>query len=266
MNVQTNKSLFYGFENRSAVESPAQYGLQSAGGEVKVGVNVFEGAVVGVGAGTLRTSVGRGERENEPQFVDVYRGRPYVDGTYQNLYKIFALYDTQTPMLAPTSGTKALVQYEAGPDTAPEVERLLAQVSHLVPLPGENFVLALRARHERVWGGDNPFYNQARLGGMNTLRGYRSSRWTDSASILYGAEGRWRFWEPNGAVQRLELNLGYDTGRVYNEGAVDVLFEDLRPDYVAGLTFVFRQGIPLRLDFAHSPEGDQFYLHLLYPF
>lgn len=264
---QTNKSLFYGYGNFSSLESPSQYSLQTFVYDLRMGINIIENGVIGVGYGSSRSSVGRGARESEAQYVDRYADRRFVSGSYSNLYKFFALYDSSSPEFAPVKGTKAQVQYEMGTEgIEPEVKKFSASVVHLIPVFGEDLIVAVRSRHERTWGGDNPFYSQSRLGGMNTLRGYRGGRWTDSASILYGAEARWNFWKSSGWFKKYELSFAYDTGRVYNDGAINVLFDDLRPSYVVGLSGILEKGFPIRMDIAQSTEGYQFYLHLLYPF
>ncbi len=265
--VQSKKTLFYGYGNFSSLSGPSQYSMESLASELKVGVNIIEAVVAGIGFSNNDTSIGQGDRVIEPQYVDQYSSARFVNGSYQNFYKIFAMYDTQAPEFVPVSGTKVLVQYEQTPeDITPAAQKVLAQASHILAVSDGELWLVLRARHERVWGGDNPFYAQSRLGGKDTLRGYAINRWTDSASILYGTEGRWNFWQPGGWFERMELNLGYEVGRVYNNGAINVLMDELRPSYVIGLTGVLTQGVPVRADFAFGPEGMQFYMHLLYPF
>jgi outer membrane protein assembly factor BamA len=262
---QTNKNLFYGYGNQSSLDAPSQYSLRSFNYDLRLGFDVTEHSVLGVGYGESRVGVGRGERLEEPQYLDRYSDRKFVNGNDQSFFKAFAMFDDQEPEFAPQSGTKALLEYDLGLNDKPEMSRVLASAARVFPL-SEGLLLVGRGRFERVWGGDNPFYSQSRLGGSNTQRGYRAGRWTDFASVLYGAELRWVFWQPGGWMQRMELSAGYEVGRVFNNGAMNVLWDELRPSYVVGLTAVLPQGVPLRLDVAQSPEGTQFYVHLLYPF
>ena len=152
-----------------------------------------------------------------------------------------------------------------GAQNTPDISKAALDATHYFPIFDKDFLVVARGSWYRTWGGDNPFYSQSRFGGVDTLRGYRDGRWTDFASVLYGTEARWAFYEGSGWFSRWELSGGYEIGRVYNDGAINVLFDELRPSYVAGLTAVLTDGVPVRVDVASSPEGLQFYLHLLCP-
>lgn len=269
MSINSKRNLFYGFENNSSLENPSQFSQVTLRYDVKLGINVYENTVIGAGYGNNETSIGRGERAEEVQFLDRYVDRPFPTGATIKTLQLFAMYDSQEPELAPSAGTKAQILYEQNASKGagePEHQHLLISAAHIFQLTGEDLLLLARTRHERAWGGDTPFYAQARLGGSNTLRGYKGGRWTDSASILYGTELRWAFVKTSGWFQRWELNFAFETGRVYNNGAVNVLWDQLRPTYVVGLSPVLTQGVPIRLDVAWSPEGTHSYFHLLYPF
>lgn len=266
MYAQTDKGLFYGYGPLSSLEGPSQYSMKTTAYDFKLGFNMTEHSVIGVGYGASDVSVGRGSRTEETQYVDRYVGRPFVEGSSQGFLKTFLMYDSLAPEFAPQEGTRAIIEYQMGNQNSPEISKAMAGVTHYLQIYGNDFLVVLRGKWDRTWGGDNPFYSQSRLGGTNTLRGYKGGRWTDFASVLYGAEARWAFLETSGWFSRWELNFGYETGRVFNDGAINVLFDELRPTYVVGLTAVLSSGAPVRLDVANSPEGNQFFLHLLYPF
>jgi len=264
--LRTEKSLFYGYGSFTSLVGPSQYSMQSLSYEIKLGYNVTDQIVAGLGYGVSQVAVRRGSREDSVQYVDRYSDRPFVNGSDQRLLKLFAMYDDQDSEFAPESGTKAIFQYEMGHESRPEISKLMGSAVHIFQITGDTLLGVARARFQRTWGGDNPFYSQSRLGGRDTLRGYKNGRWTDSASVLYGAEARWKFWQIGGWLQRMELSFAYETGRVFNNGAINVLWDELRPNQVIGLTGVLSSGIPVRLDVAQSPEGYEFYFHLLYPF
>ena len=84
--------------------------------------------------------------------------------------------------------------------------------------------------------------------------------------MLFDIEGRWDFWDPGFLVESLELSLGLDMGRVFEFEVLPPLLDDYHLGWTIGLTGILAGGLPVRFDWARGPEGDLFYLHLLYPF
>ena len=249
-------------------DDPTQFSILSHKFEGKLGINIYENLTLGVGSGYTQTEVGYGSYEGFPQYIDFYTQQRLRRGTLFRPLQGFLLYDTQTPQLAPQSGNLLQVTYEQNQkqNDEPDYAKLQAIAQRIQPISGQSLVSVFRIRHERVWGGDLPFFGQARLGGMSTLRSYRSGRYTDFASILYAVEPRWVFWRPGDWAERLEFHVAAEAGRVYNSGTITTLYDQLHMSWVTGLTIVLDSGVPLRLDVGAGPEGTQAYLHLFYPF
>jgi len=265
----SSRSLFYGFGPNSLLFDPAQYTQLSQKLDGKFGLNIFENFVIGALATYNKTEIGDGNREDSTQFLSRYESSaPYPRGAISRSLGAFMLYNSQEPEFAPQSGTNAMASYEASISNAsdePKYQRIQAKAVHVQPIVEEELLVVGRVQHERLWG-DAPFYSQARLGGMHTLRSYKGGRFTDMSSILYGVEPRWVFWRPESSFTRVELSGGIEAGRVYNTGTAATWYDQLNTSYVVGLTGILKPGIPLRMDWASGIEGNQFYLHLFYPF
>ncbi|MFK7756206.1 MAG: BamA/TamA family outer membrane protein [Flavobacteriales bacterium] len=114
-------------------------------------------------------------------------------------------------------------------------------------------VIAGQFYSDITWG-DVPFFQQARLGGTKQLRGYLDGRFLDNSSITPQIETRFKIWKRFGGVA---------FGGV---GTVFKTFSDLedsrwRYNYGAGLRYTLEQEkqINIRLDYALTPEGANFY-------
>jgi outer membrane protein assembly factor BamA len=145
------------------------------------------------------------------------------------------------------------------------LQKLRIELQKFWPLL-DKLTLLTRARYDHQWGKDVPFYLESKLGGQSSLRGFRSNRYIDAASQVFNIEPRWSFWEINTSViKKIELSVAYEFGRVFN-------YENLPPfdsyhfDWDFGLTFITGADLPIRLDYAVSPESSLFYLHLFQPF
>ncbi|MGE3974880.1 MAG: BamA/TamA family outer membrane protein [Bdellovibrionales bacterium] len=258
--------MFYGYGNGTSRDDPTQYSLLRHLLRARAGFYVFDNTIIGVGGAYEQTEIGSGNLEETRQFGHTYPSAPHRDGTIFRPIEVFLLYDTQASDFAPTQGSLFEFSYSQNlhQHAEPEFMRYLAQAQHILPLG--NLSTSFLIRHERVWGGDTPFFGQARLGGESYLRSFKPGRYTDFASILYGVEPRWIFWRPGGALERLELSAGVEAGRVYNDGTLTILYDQLHISWIGGLTAVWSSGIPMRLDVASGPEGTLSYLHLFYPF
>jgi hypothetical protein len=127
--------------------------------------------------------------------------------------------------------------------------------------------LCARLRIERLTGGDVPFYEQAILGGRNTLRAFGEDRFTDLASFLLQVEARF-------TVLRIPI-LGtrtiwqvvpfFDFGRVFHDFRND-LRNDWQPSPGLGVRVAIPTNIVIRLDVGYGIEGAALFLGLGLPF
>jgi hypothetical protein len=266
--VFSQRRLFHGLGNMTSLLDPTQYSILSHRAEGKVGVRVLDSLILGVSGAWVHTEVGSGNREDHPQLVNFYTSDRLRRGTALRPLGAFLIYDDQDSDAAPLRGSELLFLYEKNQQTGdePEYTRVFTTAKHTLPLVDSELVSVFRIHHERVWGGDMPFFGRAKLGGPTNLRSFSRGRFTDFSSILYGVEPRWVFWRPGDYFERMELSTGVEAGRVFSDGTITTLYDQLHVSWVGGLTFVLKSGIPLRLDVAAGPEGTLGYLHLFYPF
>lgn len=98
------------------------------------------------------------------------------------------------------------------------------------------------------------------LGGANTLRGYKQSRFMAPLMSFINVELRWRFWSQTLWGQHFTFNLVpfIDTGRVWNK-IKDYSFKDYKTNRGIGLRVPWNQSTVLSFDFAQSSEDHQFF-------
>jgi hypothetical protein len=151
-------------------------------------------------------------------------------------------------------------------------ETIAQQVFTLI---GENFfdiigdkslILVSRGKFQHEWGDNIPFFLQEAIGGADSLRGFYTNRYADAVSTVINEEGRYTFWTPGATwMQRLEVSMAFELGEVSTYSTLPP-FGGYHTDWDVGLTGLLEGGVPIRLDYAWSPESDLIYLHLFYPF
>jgi len=130
--------------------------------------------------------------------------------------------------------------------------RFDAEVNQFLPVLRENWVIALRAL-TTLTGTDTgqrvPFFLLPDLGGGRELRGYSSWRFRDRQRILLTAEYRWT------AGNFVDMALFLDAGKVVAEPS-DVNLDGLRTTYGIGVRFHTPLSTVMRVEFAHTDEGN----------
>jgi len=261
------QSLFYGFGNQTTNYFPTQYSVLDTIYSLKMGIEVVSNVIAGLTYAQNTLTIGRGPDNGTPNYLDQYSPTLQFNATTMKTIGGFVSYKTFAPEYAPDSGRNVQFSYEHSTPYAPnepQFDRMNLSYTEIFGVG--DFRLLPRFVHERVWGGDLPFFMQARIGGKNSVRAYPFGRFSDFASVLYGGEARYPLFQPGGFIQKVEVSFGLETGRVYNSGTIGTLVDQLHTGYDYGLTAVIAGGIPLRFDDAVGPEGNQIYMHLFYPF
>lgn len=99
------------------------------------------------------------------------------------------------------------------------------------------------------------------LGGTNTLRGYKQSRFLDRGMYFFNAEVRARFAQFNILNQSFALSAVpfYDAGSVYNKLKDAFNISRVRYSEGIGLRIAWNSSTILRFDYAVSKEDGQFF-------
>jgi outer membrane protein assembly factor BamA len=265
----STRSLFYGLGNGSGLANATQYAINDNDVYLRGGIRIYDELIFGVGYAHRSTGIDRGSDPLLPQFLDVYANSPRISGTTTTSTSVFFAYDTRTPTFAPQEGnfgymSLSQAQPRSGEDLA-QKDFLITGVNYY-DIIDKDLILVSRGKFEHEWGENVPFFLQTALGGVDSLRGFRTNRFIDAVSTLINEEGRFTFWNGgSGLIQRLELSLAFELGEVstYSEFPP---FGGYHTDWDLGLTGLLEGGIPIRLDYAFSPESGLIYLHLFYPF
>jgi outer membrane protein assembly factor BamA len=134
--------------------------------------------------------------------------------------------------------------------------RLDLELQQYFPFFNERRVIALRARTtltDMKAGQTVPFYLQPRLGGPDTLRGYRPFRFADNNSLLMSAEYRYEVFSG------LDMAIFADAGKVTaRRGQIN--FKDLESSVGFGFRFNVHNNVFMRVETAFSHEGIQIVL------
>ncbi len=101
-------------------------------------------------------------------------------------------------------------------------------------------------------GSRVPFYFQRTLGGSEMLRGFREFRFRDRNLVFLSTEYRWE------AIPALEFALFYDAGKVFPRRS-DFNLDGLQTSFGLGIRVKTRSSVVLRIDMAHSREGNRIY-------
>ncbi|MEJ2721344.1 MAG: BamA/TamA family outer membrane protein, partial [bacterium] len=99
-------------------------------------------------------------------------------------------------------------------------------------------------------GGAVPFFDMPRVGGSQTLRGFREFRFTDNNAAVINIEYKYPI------ESLLEAVLFWDEGQVFGETA-DFDLSDFRSSYGGGIRAVFHGNVFVRLEVARGAEGSR---------
>lgn len=144
-----------------------------------------------------------------------------------------------------------------------------------VPVFSDRSSLALRYNTElndTKGGSVIPFYELARLGGQNTLRGFNTFRFHGANSVLFQGEFRQNVIQfGDDALKGVDVNVFADAGQVWGKGFEALCFNPLEDytrgdkfdfdnyevDFGVGATARISKTFALRMDYAHSNESDR---------
>jgi outer membrane protein assembly factor BamA len=143
-----------------------------------------------------------------------------------------------------------------------------------IPVFSDRSSIALRYTTElndRKGGSVIPFYELAKLGGNNNLRGFRTFRFHGANSVVFQGEFRQNViqFEDN-PLKGIDVNVFADAGQVWGKGFEALCFNPLEDytrgdrfdfdnyevDFGVGLTARISKTFAVRFDFAHSNESN----------
>lgn len=148
----------------------------------------------------------------------------------------------------------------------------ISQKVYFSPFPDfADLVLAGRGVYS-FQKGDVPFYalnnlsftegNKSGLGGLRTMRGYKSNRFVGKVMALTNFEIRWTMFDFDLLSQNFALILVpfVDAGRVFDDPQ-DSSFQSWKLDYGAGLRIAWNQATIIMFDYGMSSEDSGLFIN-----
>lgn len=204
------------------------------------------------------------------------KGVPGFGRSLVTFLQVGVVYDTRDFEPDPNRGIFAEVTDEYGSHLLGSdynMNKLFAQVKFYKKLFPNTFKKVIWANRVGMGYtfGNSPFFEYQDewssegsiegLGGANTLRGYKQSRFLDRGVYFINSEFRIRLFEQVIAKQNVGFALVpfIDAGSVYNRLNELTAKGSMRYSYGMGARIIWNQSTILRFDLAHSKEDQQFF-------
>lgn len=215
--------------------------------------------------------VGGGRVPGLPSTPQVYPDAPGIPGATIWGTGAEVRYTRLDSLFLPRRGIFAALVLEGnfglGGDTSGFYPRVVADVrGFFTPFDGP-VTLGVRVRGEWLSGSRVPFYEQAILGGRNSLRAFGEDRFTDLASALFQIEARITVLDVHlfGSRVLFQVVPFFDEGRVFHSWK-----GSFRGDWQWSPGCGFRLAVPpsvvARVDVAYGSEGANVFAGLGLPF
>ncbi|MBI5365834.1 MAG: BamA/TamA family outer membrane protein [Planctomycetes bacterium] len=245
-------SRFYGFGPESELANESNFASKELSFGATFGFNLSDNLTVGVGERYRDIELERGTVTTLPFTGDRFPEARGTDGATLLGHRFWAGYDTRDNGQTPTRGLMLGAEVEFCTGLAGDVPTLYEKWT----LEGRKFfphgddtqyVFVARVKLDFTSGAAAPFYEQASLGGSDSLRAFGGDRWIDRHAWLINLEERIRLWRTEifGHPMELEIAPHVDLGQIYsgtdmfsnvqvNPGATLRLLS--RPNVVGGIT------------------------------
>ncbi|HWO56123.1 MAG TPA: BamA/TamA family outer membrane protein [bacterium] len=239
------RERFYGIGPGSSRKDQSNYGYRGGFAALHLYRALGERGEVSLSGGWRRIDPEDGRLQRIPHDRDSIAAR-FAGQDLYGLFERLDLYDLGAQVAgdwrerppSPLGGGAAAVAVtytmgEGRADTAVGFWRVHGDVSHFFELFHERVIgVRLTAEHiEPDPGTRVPFYELAKLGGSQLLRGYKTGRFRDRGYAALSLEYRWPLW------RRIDALLLSDHGRVFHDLLRDFEFSDFRSSYGGGLRF-----------------------------
>lgn len=255
---------FYGLGPDTRRETETNYRLRSSSLEGVAGFQLTDWLGASLRAGFVQFDLGPGTDSAFPD-IRTLHGEPTAPGivTEPDFWRstagvILDFRDKPTDAHAGHMVGLLVSHYNDRKGNISEFTRLAVDARYYLPLASRYRTLAVRlaASSDQVPRGQFvPFYLQEPLGGINGVRGFNDFRFRDRNLLLGSAEYR---WDP---AEFLQMVLFYDAGKVFSRTS-EFGFSGLEKGFGGGVRLKSASGVLLRLELAHSREGNVFHFKL----
>lgn len=260
------RERFFGIGFASLLSEEVSYRLEQTNFIVSVDTKIAPGIALSISGGYTKSQVFDGENpdfENRLDSIQLKLSLTDEDIRPSKVWSIGAglKHDSRNNKGQPSAGGTEQIQltYYRGPKNSGDVEFYSTSVDlrryiHVY----DQRILALRLLARSIdqpgSASPTPFYLLNRFRGQRDLRGFRTDRFTDNDLALASVEYRYPVWDIIDALLLL------DAGRVFSEIEKDFTLQNWEWNYGFGLRFWKPDRVIISATFAHSNEGNRYYL------
>jgi len=266
---------FFGFGNNTPGSNETNYTSTTNAATVFAGLNLPGSLQGSLQTRLRRVQVGEGGVNSLPQVRDPASGFSTVKGADGGTVvgERFGLaYDTRDRTDIPTQGVfgnGSIEVVDRGMGSSFSFVKYGLEGKAFVPLRDDKkYILALHGECDYLQNGqDAPFFEKNSVGGIHSLRGFGSNRFTDNHRFLMQAELRTNVYEREifGVRAHLELAPFLDFAKVFHT-ANEFLLEDLHVVGGLGVRAIVVPQVVAYIDFGTAGGGPAAFTGIDYPF
>ena len=273
---------FFGFGSRTNEAQETNYTSRELVIKLTAGINLTPDLLLMFTERYRNVRVDDGAVVSLPGTKQLFATIPGIEGAQVLGHGLTLRYDTRDNQLLSTRGTYVNVLAEFNQNLKPNEENQWGHAAldarHLIPHASDRMVFVSRVSFNGVFGQLErkgsaigvPFYEQALLGGEDTLRAFGRSRYTGSWAVLANLEERVAVLSQTIFDHKIQLEIApfLDMGRVgqSNVKAEHLFLKNVQFNPGMGIRLLAKPNIVGRLDVAYGKDGSNVFVGLDYPF
>jgi hypothetical protein len=261
---------FFGLGPASRESDEAGYTGKDKVLRAAMGVNFFESMRFTTGFRYRWLEVDHNIIDGVDDLVASFPGTPGIDAQETVVQEFRVLWDTRDFAVTPSQGRSGEIFFEKtsqGWGSESDFIRYGLEGKRFIPWNGGKQITALHGLFDQANGPDIPFYEQAMLGGRETLRGYGEGRFYDRGRIVINVEQRIEITSLAlmGVVTRFEAGPFIDVGTVFPRLG-DAQWKHVRPVFGGSFRAAVKPNVVGSVDVGVGKEGPGVYVGISYPF
>jgi len=261
---------FFGIGPNTHDSQEAGFTFRETGARATVGVNFLSHMRAAFGMRFMTQQTRRNIIPETRDLIDLYPGVTGIELQQTVTHELRLLWDSRDLPVTPSQGTSAEVFVEKtskpwGSDA--NYFRHGLEAKQFFPWANKRQNTVVRGFYERVLGSNVPFYEQAQLGGRETLRGFGDGRFVDTGRIGTSVEQRYTI----AAVKLMGIETNFELAPFVDIGTVFPHLSDIqRKDFllVGGIGFraAVKPNVVGDVELGFGKEGPAVFVDINYPF
>ena len=260
---------FYGLGPKSRDVDETDYSNMEFAPEIKLGYYLPHNLELSYGERVRWVTIRRGTVASLPYINELFPKLEGKNGGAVQEHRVTLTYDTRDDEVMPckgwlVSGYGELINGYTGGRL---FTRAGFDAKRYIPSAGKRFVTVLKLSLQATGGAHVPFYEQASLGGENTLRGLGGFRYRDDNMALLNIEERIRLFRLHifGVWSEWEAAPFVDAGKVFGSFRKDIL-EEIQVNPGVGFRAIVQPNVVGRVDIGYGHSGPAAFVGLDFPF